>query len=79
MSGAARLRSGWMRIVRRLGEVQTIVLHSLVYATVLGPLALVLRATGRGDLLELRRARGESFALPKQLVPTDRARCERQF
>jgi len=76
---AARLRSGWMRIARRLGEVQTVVLLSLVYATVLGPLALLLRATGRGDLLALHRGRGESFALPKRRVPTDRERCERQF
>jgi len=79
VSRRARLRSGWLRIAKRLGEVQTVVLLSLVYASVLGPLALLLRVAGRADLLELRRPRGESFALPKQRVPTDRERCERQF
>ena len=43
MAPVARLRSGWTRIARRMGEVQTVVLLTLVYATVLGPLALLLR------------------------------------
>ena len=79
MAPIARLGAGWMRIAQRLGEVQTVVLLTLVYATVLGPLALWLRLVGRADLLALRQARGESFALPKQQVPTDLERCERQF
>jgi len=79
MAPVARLKSGWMRITQRLGEVQTVVVLTLVYTLVLGPLALLLRLFGRADLLELRVARGESFALPKQPVPTDRERCERQF
>jgi hypothetical protein len=78
MAVGARLRSGWMRIVQHLGEAQTVVLLSLVYACVLAAGA-ALRLAGRADLLELHRARGESFALPKQRVPTDRERCERQF
>jgi len=86
MGRVARLGSGWMRIARRLGEAQNVVLLALIYAAALGPLALWLRLVGRADLLELHQPRGElhqprgeSFALAKQQVPTDRARCERQF
>jgi hypothetical protein len=79
MAPAAHLKSGWIRIAQRLGEAQTVVILTLVYATVLAPMALLLRLAGRADLLELRQARGESFALPKQRIPTDRERCERQF
>jgi hypothetical protein len=79
MAPVARLKSGWMRIARHLGEVQTLVVLTLVYATVLGPLALMLRLVGRADPLALRQAGGESFAHPKQPLPTDRERCERQF
>ena len=74
-----RLASGWRAIAGRLGEVQTVVVLSLIYATVLAPLALLLRLFGRGDLLELRTPRTGSFAAPKQPIPTDRERCERQF
>ena len=79
MTTAARLKSGWLGIAQRLGAVQTVVLLTLVYVAVLGPLALLLRVAGRADLLALRGPAGESFALPKQQVPTDRERCERQF
>jgi hypothetical protein len=79
MAPVARLKSGWMRIARCLGEAQTVVILTLVYATVLAPMALLLRLLGRADLLELGRERGESFAVPKSQVPTDRERCERQF
>ena len=79
MTPSARLWSGWVAIAHRLGEAQTVVLLSLVYATVVGPMALLLRLFGRGDLLELRRPRTGSFALPKRAIPTDRERCERQF
>lgn len=75
----ARLASGWSAIAGRLGEAQTVVVLSLIYATVLAPLALALRLLGRSDLLELRSPRTESFAAPKQPIPTDRERCERQF
>jgi hypothetical protein len=68
-----------MRIARCLGEAQTVVILTLVYATVLAPMALLLRLVGRADLLELQRARGESFAVRKSQIPTDRERCERQF
>jgi hypothetical protein len=79
MAPVARLKSGWMRIAQRLGEVQTVVILTLVYATTLAPMALLLRLVGRADLLELRQTRGESFARAKQRIPTDRERCERQF
>ena len=46
---------------------------------ILGPMALLLRLFGRGDLLSLRAAKAQSFALAKQMVPTDVERCTRQF
>ncbi|TFG92635.1 MAG: hypothetical protein E4H11_09210 [Myxococcales bacterium] len=79
MTPLARLKSGWMRIAQRLGEVQTVVILTLVYTMVIAPMALLLRLVGCADLLEMRQARGDGFALPKQQVPTDRERCERQF
>jgi hypothetical protein len=79
MTPLARLESGWMRIAQRLGAVQTVVILTLVYTLVVAPMALLLRLVGRGDLLELRQARAGGYALPKQPVPTDRERCERQF
>jgi hypothetical protein len=79
MTPLARLESGWMRIAQRLGEVQTVVILTLVYTMLIAPMALLLRLLGRADLLELRRARGDGFALPKQRIPTDPERCKRQF
>ena len=75
----AKLGAGWLRIARAMGETQTFVLLSLLYGLVIGPMALLLRAFGRGDLLELRARDRASFAVPKQMVPTDSERCERQF
>ena len=36
----ARLLAGWMSIVARFGEVQTLVLLGLVYAFVFGPIGI---------------------------------------
>jgi hypothetical protein len=73
------VKQGWMAFASRFGRIQTALLLLLVYALVIGPLALVLRVIGRQDLLELRRPAGPSFAHRKQQVPTDRERCERPF
>ena len=75
----ARFKRGWMVFVDRLGKVQTAILLFLTYVIVLGPLALLLCGFGRQDLLELRRTGGATFGHAKHAVPTDRARCERQF
>jgi hypothetical protein len=42
-------------------------------------MALLLRLVGRGDLLALRETKAQSFAQPKQMVPTDVERWTRQF
>ena len=75
----ATLKRGWMTFAHRLGQVQTAILLFLIYTLVLGPLAFILRVFGRQDLLELRRSARTSFAHRKEQVPTDPARCERQF
>jgi hypothetical protein len=62
-----------------MGEAQTTVVLTLIYSLVLGPMALLLRAAGRGDLLELRAGGTASFAHRKTMVPTDAERCARQF
>lgn len=68
-----------MAIVRRMGQSQNVVLLTLTYVVVLGPIWLILSLTRRSDLLELRSRATVSFAQPKQPVPTDADRCERPF
>jgi len=75
----ARFTSSWMAIVRRMGQSQNVVLLTLTYVVVLGPIWLILRLTRRSDLLELHSQGSVSFARPKQPVPTDADRCERPF
>ena len=48
-----RLYAGWLEIAARFGEVQTLLVLSIVYTLVLGPVALVLFAFRR-DLLQRR-------------------------
>jgi hypothetical protein len=62
-----------------MGQSQNLVLLTLTYVIVLGPIWLILSLTRRSDLLELRSRGAESFARPKQAVPTDADRCERPF
>lgn len=73
------IRRGWMRFVDALGRAQTVLLLSLVYVLMIGPLWLFVSVLGRRDLLGLRRVPANTFAAEKAPVPTDRARCERQF
>ena len=48
-----RLYGGWLEIAARFGEVQTLLVLTIVYTLVLGPVALVLFALRR-DLLHRR-------------------------
>ena len=48
-----RLYEGWLRIAADFGEVQTLILVTLVYAVAIGPAAVII-AIGRGDLLHKR-------------------------
>jgi hypothetical protein len=56
-----RLYLGWLAIAARFGESQTLVVIALVYALVIGPVALGL-AAARRDLLHKRDLGGEGSA-----------------
>jgi hypothetical protein len=53
VSVLGRLGAGWMRIVARFGEVQTLVLLALFYAFLIGPASLISTAA-RKDMLHKR-------------------------
>jgi hypothetical protein len=48
-----RFYAGWLEIAARFGQVQTLLVLTIVYSLVLGPVALVLFAFRR-DLLQKR-------------------------
>ena len=50
---ARRLLEGWLAIAAHFGEVQTLVLLGLIYATVIGPASVVARGAG-SDFLSKR-------------------------
>ena len=50
---AHRLRHGWLELAAHFGEVQTLLIVSVVYLFVIGPTALVATLLGR-DLLAKR-------------------------
>jgi hypothetical protein len=56
-----RLYEGWLLIAAQFGEVQTLIVVAVVYAAVMGPVALAMRA-GRGDPLLKRGLRGAGTA-----------------
>jgi hypothetical protein len=56
-----RLYLGWLAIAARFGESQTLVVLGLVYALVIGPVALGL-AAARRDLLHKRGLGGQGSA-----------------
>lgn len=72
------VRRAWMALVHLLGIVQNFILLALVYYVVVGPLSLIIRLS-RQDPLAMRRMEQPSFYTPKERIPTDLERCERQF
>lgn len=48
-----RLYRGWLLVAARFGEVQTLIVLTLVYGLVMGPFAVVI-AAARRDLLHKR-------------------------
>jgi len=56
-----RLLDGWMAIVAHFGFVQTLVVLSIFYAFLIGPVALIGQAIGK-DLLDKRKLRGPGTA-----------------
>ncbi len=59
-----RLYAGWLEIAARFGEVQTLLVVTMVYTLVLGPVALVMYALRR-DLLHKRGLRVAGSAWSK--------------
>jgi len=59
-----RLLNGWMAIVARFGFVQTLVILSIFYALLIGPVALV-GVLARRDPLDKRTLRGSGTAWSK--------------
>jgi hypothetical protein len=59
--GWRRLLAGWMAITARFGFTQTLVILTLFYGLLLGPVALVM-GLARRDLLERRRLRAGGSA-----------------
>jgi hypothetical protein len=53
-----RLLDGWLEIVARFGEVQTLALLGLIYVLVIGPASIIARSFGN-DFLS-KRGIGES-------------------
>ncbi len=72
------IRRSWMAFAHVVGVVQNFILLTLLYFLLFGPIALCLRLLGH-DLLGLRRDDRASLYFPKDHVPTDLERCERQF
>ncbi len=59
-----RMKAGWMAIIGRFGYVQTLVILTLFYGLLLGPVGLAL-AVSRRDLLDKRRLRVPGSAWQK--------------
>ena len=47
----SRIKDGWMYFARTLGRVNTIILLTLVYVVIIGPMALLVKIL-RKDLLQ---------------------------
>ncbi len=56
-----RLLQGWLEIVARFGEVQTLVLLGLIYGLIFGPASLIARGLGN-DFLSKRGLRAAGSA-----------------
>ena len=88
MSGSAatqpsfwrRLYQGWLQIAARFGEVQTLVILTIVYTVVMGPVALGI-AAARRDLLHKRGLRGPDSVWNEAdtVVQPDLERARRLF
>ena len=75
-----KLYLGWLEIAARFGEVQTLIIVSLVYALVIGPMAVAI-SIGRGDLLHKRNiyAEGSAWSEADSTPDPDVERAKRLF
>jgi len=73
------LYDGWLAIASRFGHVQTLVILSIFYVVILGPIALGI-AVARGDLLA-KRGLGllGSTWREAESTPPEMERARRQF
>ena len=74
-----RLLDGWLLVAGHFGEVQTLVLLGVVYALVIGPMAIVTQLARR-DFLAKRglRAAGSAW-LAADTTAGDLERCKHPF
>ncbi len=75
-----RLYGGWLAIAARFGEVQTLIVLTLVYSVVMGPVAVVI-AVARRDMLHKRglRATGSVWGEADTVTNPDLERARRLF
>ncbi len=75
-----RLYGGWLAIAACFGQVQTLIILSLVYGLVIGPMAVVIAAT-RQDLLHKRGLGADDSAWTDAdtVVKPDLERARRLF
>jgi len=75
-----KLYLGWLEIAARFGEVQTLIIVSLVYGLVIGPMATAI-SIGRGDLLHKRDlyADGSAWSEADSTSNPDVERAKRLF
>jgi hypothetical protein len=75
-----RLYDGWLLVAAYFGEVQTLIIVTLVYTLVMGPIALIAAAAQR-DLLEKRKLRtgGSAWRDADSTTSPDLARAKRLF
>ena len=74
-----RLLNGWMAIVARFGEVQTLVLLGIFYGGLIGPVATGI-FVGRGDLLAKRKLRQPGSAwVEADTAPAEIERAKQPF
>ena len=74
-----RLWEGWLAIMARFGEVQTLVLLGLVYALIIGPTGLAASAL-RSDFLSKRGFGAEGSAWREvDTPPASLERAKNQF
>jgi hypothetical protein len=73
-----RLYGYWMGFAKVLGKINTIVLLTLVYVVIIGPVALVLKVFGR-DLLDRRPEPRSSYWYEKTQEDVTLERSKQQF
>jgi hypothetical protein len=66
----------WKRVAAWIGERQAVVIYAVLYAAVIGPVALARRAFT--DPLQLRGRRRSSFWRPRAPTPTTLEEARRQ-